>query len=59
MVKSRKHFGFDAKEGYLRSKIYTSTIPAEDYGSKSNFRRATKCYEVKDGQLFDKKRLAI
>ena len=36
-----------------------STILARDYGSKSNFRRATKRYEVKDGQLFYKKRLVM
>ena len=48
MVKARKHFDFDEIEEYLRNKKYPSTIPALDYGSKSNFRRTTKLYEVKD-----------
>ena len=59
MAKARKHFDFDEIEEYLRNKTYPSTIPARDYGSKSNFRRATKRYEVKDGHLFYKKRLVI
>ena len=46
-------------EEYLRNKTYPSAIPARDYGSKSNFRRATKCYKVKDGHLFCKKRLVV
>ena len=53
------HFDFDEIEEYIRNKTYLSTIPARDYGSKSNFRRATKRYEVKDGHLFYKKRLVI
>ena len=42
MAKARKHFDFDEMEEYLRNKTYPSTIPARDYRSKSNFRRATK-----------------
>ena len=59
MAKARKHFDFDEIEEYLRNKTYRSTIPARDYGSKSNFRRVTKRCEVKDGHLFYKKRLVI
>ena len=59
MAKARKHFDFDETEEYLRNKTYPFTISARDYGSKSNFRRATKRYEVKDGHLFYKKRLVI
>ena len=59
MRKARMHFDFDEIEEYIRNKTYLSTIPARDYGSKSNFRRATKRYEVKDGHLFYKKRLVI
>ena len=59
MAKARKHLDFDETEEYLRNKTYPSTISARDYGSKSNFRIATKRYEVKDGHLFYKKRLAI
>ena len=59
IAKARKHFDFDEIEEYLRNKTYHSIIPARDYGSKSNFRRATKRYEVKDGHLFYKKRLII
>ena len=59
MAKARKHFDFDEIQEYFRNKTYPSTIPARDYGSKSNFRRATKRYEVKDGHLFYKKRLVI
>ena len=59
MAKARKHFDFDEIEEYLRNKIYPSTIPALVYGSKSNFRRTTKLYEVKYGHLFYKKRLII
>ena len=59
MSKTRKHFDFHEKEEYLRNKTYPSAIPARDYGSKSNFRRAAKCYELKDGHLFYKKRLVI
>ena len=59
MAKARKHFDFDEIEEYLRNKTYSSTIPARDYGSKSNFRRTTKRYEVKDGHLFYKKRLVV
>ena len=54
MVKTRKHFDFDEIEECLRNKTYPSTIPSQDYGSKSNFRRATKRYEMKDGHLFYK-----
>ena len=49
MAKARKHFDFDEIEEYLRNKTYASTIPARDFGSKSNIRGATKSYEVKDG----------
>ena len=59
MAEARKHFDFDEIEEYLRNKTYPSTMAAGDYGSKSNFRRATKRYEVKDGHLFYKKRLVI
>ena len=59
MAKARKHFDFDEIEEYLRNKTYPSTIPAKDCGSKSNFRRATKHYEVKYGHFFYKKRLVI
>ena len=59
MAKARKHFDFDEIEEYLRNKTYPSTISTRDYGSKSNFRRAKKRYEVKDGHLFYKKRLVI
>ena len=51
MAKARKHFDFDETEEYLRNKTYPSTIPARDYGSRSNFRRATKRYEVKERQM--------
>ena len=59
MVKARKHFDFYEIEEYLRNKTYPSTMPARDYGSKSNIRRATKRYEVKDGHSCYKKRLFI
>ena len=59
MAKARKHFDFDEIEKHFRKKTYPSTIPARHYESKSNFRRATKRYEVKDGHLFYKKRLVI
>ena len=52
MAKARKYFDFDEIGEYLTKKTYPSTIPARDYGSKSNFGRATKPYEVKDGLLF-------
>ena len=54
----RKH-DFDEIEEYLRNKTHPSTMPLRDYGSTSNFQRAIKCYEVKDGHLFYKKRLVI
>ena len=59
MAKAKKNFDFDEIEEYLRNKTYPSTIPAQDYGSESNFWRATKHYEVKDGHLFFKKILVI
>ena len=59
MAKVRKHFDFNEIKEYLRSKTYPYAVPARDYVSKSNFRRPTKCYEVKDGHLFYKKRLVI
>ena len=59
MAKVKKQFDFDEIEEYLRSRTYPSTILARDYASKSNFRRAAKHYEVKDGHLFYKKRLVI
>ena len=59
MVDTRKHFDFDEIGEYLRNNIYPSTIPVQDYGSKSNFQRAAKHHEVKDGHLFYKKRLII
>ena len=59
MAKARKHFDFDEIKEYFRNKTYPSTISARDYGSKSNFRRVTKCHKVKDGHLFYKKRLVI
>ena len=59
MAKTRKHFDFDGIEEYLRNKTYPFTIPARVYGSKSNFRTATKRVKVKDGHLFYKKRLVI
>ena len=52
MAKARKYFDFDEIEEYLRNKLYPPTIPARDYGSKSNLQGATKRYEVKDGHLF-------
>ena len=58
MVK-RKYFPFEEIEEYIRNKVFPSNITAKDYGSKSNFRRATKKYSFKDGDLFDKKRIAI
>ena len=59
MGKARKHFDFDEIEEYLRNNTYPSTIPTRDYGSKSNFRRETKRYEVKDSHVYYKKRLVI
>ena len=59
MPKAGTHFDFDEIEEYLTNKTYPSTIPAREYGSTSNFQRATKSYEVKDGHLFYKKRLVI
>ena len=59
MAKARKHFDFYEIEEYLRNKTYPSTMPARDYGSKSNIRRATKRYEVKDCHSCYKKRLFI
>ena len=59
VAKVKKHFDFNEIKEYLRNKTYPSTVPARDYVSKSNFRRATKCYEVKDGHLFYDKRLVI
>ena len=55
----RKHFDFDEIGEYLRNKTHPSTMSSRNYGSKSNFRRATKHYEVKDGHLSYKKRLVI
>ena len=55
----KKAFYFDEIEEYLGNKTYPSTIPAQDYGSKSYFRGAAKCYEVEDGHLFYKKGLVI
>ena len=55
----RKHFLFEEIEEYLRNKVYPSNIAAKDYGSKSNFRRATRKYSFKDGHLFYKKRIVI
>ena len=49
IVKAKNHFDFDEIEEYLRIKRYHFTIPAQVDGSKSNFRRETKSYEVKDG----------
>ena len=58
MVK-RKHFLSEDIEKYLRNKVFPSNIAAKDYGSKSNFRRATRKYSFKDGDLFDKIRIVI
>ena len=55
----RRHFDFDKIEEYHRNKIYPSTIPAQDYAFKSNFRRAATVYAVKDGHLFYKKGIGI
>ena len=59
VVAKRKHFLFEKIEEYLRNKVYPSNIAAKDYGSKSNFRRATRKYSFKDGHLFYKKRIVI
>ncbi|XP_047137453.1 uncharacterized protein LOC124813956 [Hydra vulgaris] len=59
MVKERKHFHFDNIEDYLRNKKHISTISTHDYGIKSNFQRAAKRFEVKDGHLFYNKRMVI
>ena len=59
MAKAWKHFDFEEIEECLRNKTYPSTIPAREYGSKSNFCRATKRYEEKDGHLLYKERLII
>ena len=59
IAKPRKHFDFDEIEEYLRNKTYPSAISAQDYGSKSNFRRAAKRHEVKDGHLFYKERFVV
>ena len=56
MAKARKHFDLMREKNISEIK---HTLPAPDNGSKSNFQRATKRYEVKDGHLFDKKRLVI
>ena len=55
----KKAFYFDEIEEYLRNKTYPSTIPAQDYGSKSYFRGAAKCYGVEDGHLFYGRGLVI
>ena len=55
----RKHFLSEKIEEYLKNKVYWSNIAAKDYGSKSNFRRATRKYSFKDGHLFYKKRIVI
>ena len=55
----RKHFLFEEIEEYLRNKVYPSNIAAKDYGSKSNFRRATRKYSFKDRHLFYKERIVI
>ena len=57
--KSRKHFDFVEIEEYLRSRTYPTTISLKDFGSKSNFRRDAKKYEVKDGHLYYGKRLFV
>ena len=55
----RKHFLIEEIEEYLTNKVYPSNIAAKDYGSKSNFRTATRKYSVKDGHLFYKNCIAI
>ena len=55
----RKHFLSQEIEEYLKNKVYWSNIAAKDYGSKSNFRRATRKYSFKDGHLFYKKHIVI
>ena len=55
----RKHFLFEEIEEYLRNKVYSSNIASKDYGSKSNFRRATRKYSFKDGHLFYKKHIVV
>ena len=59
VMAKRKHFLFEEIEEYLRNKVYPSNIAAKDYGSKSNFRRATRKYSFKDGHLLYKKRIVI
>ena len=59
VMTKRKHFLFEDIEEYLRNKVYPSNIAAKDYGSKSNFRRATRIYSFKDGDLFYKKHIAV
>ena len=54
-----KHFLSEDIEEYLRNKVFPSNIAAKDYGSKCNFRRATRKYSFKNGDLFDKIRIVI
>ena len=59
VIAKRKHFFFEEIEEYLRNKFCQPNIVAKDYGSKSNFRRATRKYSFKEGHLFYKKCIAI
>ena len=59
VIEQRNHFLFEEIEEYLRYKVYPSNIVAKDYGSKSNFRRATGKYSFKDGHIFYKKCIVI
>ena len=60
MEKKRQYFDLKDIQHFLRTKEYPSKIEPKDFGSKSNFRRATKRFALKSGQMFYKnKRLVV
>ena len=56
---TRNHFSLEDIENYLREKKYPEYILQNDYGVKSNFRRAVKTFSIKDSHLFKDNKLVI
>ena len=53
------HFGLEEIENFIRKKEYPDRIAKNDYGVKSNFRRAAKKFSIKDCYMFKENKLVI
>ena len=47
VIRTSNHFSLEEIENFIRNKDYLESIAKNDYGSKSNCRRAAKKFSIK------------